>query len=101
MKADYINKDAFEGILALMRPANALALEVSVVTGLRIGDVLKIRKDDLCRGWLVYTAQKTGKSGKKRTEDKGKFIEGRGCARYNGKNNENLQNLREVSYDPI
>ena len=65
MRAEYINKDSFEAILRLMGRENALALEVSVLTGLRIGDVLKIAPGDLREGWLYYTAQKTKKRGKK------------------------------------
>lgn len=42
---------------------NALALEVSLATGLRIGDVLKVRPSDLRSDGLHFVAEKTGKSG--------------------------------------
>lgn len=65
MTSEYINREGFEKILRYLTPSNALALEVSVVTGLRIGDVLKIQKNDIIEGVLTYTAEKTGKAGKK------------------------------------
>ena len=52
-------------IAALRREAGAewLPLEVAFLTGLRIGDVLKIRPCDLTPQGVVYTAEKTGKRG--------------------------------------
>ena len=46
----------------LMQPSNALALQISLETGLRIGDVLKARFADLNGDRLTVTAEKTGKS---------------------------------------
>lgn len=40
-----------------------LLFEVALRTGLRIGDVLKIRPRDLARDGVRYTAEKTGKKG--------------------------------------
>lgn len=45
---------------------NALALRVSLETGLRIGDVLSLKPENIQGNILHYTAQKTGKSGKKK-----------------------------------
>jgi integrase len=46
-----------------MEYENALAMEVSLCTGLRLGDVLKSTPDDLVGNVLNYTAEKTGKTG--------------------------------------
>lgn len=48
-----------------MQYENVLALRVSLETGLRIGDVLKIKPCDLQGFTIKYTAEKTGKVGKK------------------------------------
>lgn len=45
MKADYIEPQALEVLLSTMREENALAVRVSLETGLRIGDVLSLRRD--------------------------------------------------------
>lgn len=49
-----------------MRKKSGLALRVCLETGLRIGDVLKMRPDDISGRILSYTAEKTGKAGKKK-----------------------------------
>jgi len=51
-------------ILAALMPPNRLALEVSLATGLRIGDVLSIRTEQLSTpdGRLTVKEQKTGKT---------------------------------------
>ena len=46
-----------------------LPLEVAALTGLRIGDVLKMRPGDFLRGGVRYTAEKTGKTGHVPLED--------------------------------
>ena len=63
MRSDYVDSESFRLLLNMMQPENALALRVSLETGLRIGDVLKARPWDLKGCKLSYTAQKTGKSG--------------------------------------
>lgn len=65
MRSDYVDSESFRLLLNMMQPENALALRVSLETGLRIGDVLKARPWDLKGCKLSYTAQKTGKSGVK------------------------------------
>lgn len=47
-----------------MQYENALALRVSLETGLRIGDVLKLRPSDLRGRTITYTASKTRKRGR-------------------------------------
>lgn len=65
MKADYINPSVYNKIYHLMQYENALALRVSLETGLRIGDVLALTPGQLQGNCITYVAQKTGKSGKK------------------------------------
>lgn len=61
MRADYIPGDALEKILAAMMPENRLAVRASMVSGLRIGDVLALKTERLARRMTVRE-QKTGKS---------------------------------------
>ena len=65
MRTDYIEPWLYEKIYHIMNYDNALALRVSLETGLRIGDVLSLKPDDIQGTVIRYTAQKTGKSGKK------------------------------------
>lgn len=60
MRAEYPLGREVELILAALMPANALALRVALHTGLRIGDVLLLKPEQLkSRFWI--TEQKTGK----------------------------------------
>nr|CRY95757.1 hypothetical protein [uncultured prokaryote] len=70
MKTDYVYKNELLHVLAALTPANRLVCEISLVTGLRVGDVLKLRTEAL-RGILeskskqkrlTVVEQKTGKS---------------------------------------
>lgn len=61
MEADYVPEYVFEELFRQMKPINALALRISLATGLRIGDVLKIRWKDITGTLLRVTAQKTHK----------------------------------------
>lgn len=61
MRADYVFKQEFEHILAALMPENRLALEVSLATGLRIGDVLNLRTEKLAPRMTVREL-KTGKT---------------------------------------
>lgn len=47
MRTDYIHKDELGHLLAALTPENRLALEISLATGLRIGDVLNLRSEAL------------------------------------------------------
>lgn len=68
MRSDYIRREEFEHILAALTPPNRLAMRVSLATGLRIGDVLNLRteqiqkaaKNKVCRP--TVRELKTGKS---------------------------------------
>lgn len=61
MRADYYFKLEVEHILAALMPRNRLACEVSLQTGLRIGDVLALKTPALAPRMTVQE-QKTGKN---------------------------------------
>lgn len=63
MRSEYITREVWQALLPSMTYANALAIAVSLETGLRIGDVLHLQVSDLSDTCISYTAQKTGKSG--------------------------------------
>lgn len=65
MRTDYCKPSLFNKLLMLMQYENALAVMVSLETGLRIDDVLHIKPDDLDGCRLSYVAEKTGKAGHK------------------------------------
>ena len=47
-----------------------LPLSVALLSGLRVGDVVKMRRADVRAGGVYYVAQKTGKAGFSRLPDK-------------------------------
>ena len=59
MKPEHYRK-----LFTVMGYENGLAARVSLETGMRIGDVVKLRPDQLIRRTIHYTADKTGKAGK-------------------------------------
>lgn len=63
LKADWIKSEELGHLLAALMPANRLALEISLATGLRISDVLAIKTDQLhsCQRRFTITQSKTGK----------------------------------------
>lgn len=63
VRTDWICHDSMRMVLALLMPANALAVETSLVTGLRIGDVLSINVIQLlcCKRVMQVYEHKTGK----------------------------------------
>lgn len=62
MRTGYVEPDVFELLLTALMPANRLALQVSMVTGLRIADVLHLKTYDLLRtSRPTITERKTGK----------------------------------------
>lgn len=65
MTAGYLNEKKLNAILNAMIPENRLALEVSLETGLRLSDVLRLQFYDLWRGrTFMLTESKTGKKRK-------------------------------------
>lgn len=63
MKSKYIETRELEKLRAMLADEAWLPLWVSLETGLRIGDVVKLRKQNLQADGLHYKAQKTGKNG--------------------------------------
>ncbi len=64
MRSEYIHKAELQHLLAALMPANRLALEISLATGLRIGDVLDLRTERLRaaeNGRITIRELKTGK----------------------------------------
>ena len=53
-----------------MQRENILAMQLSLETGLRINDVLKIKRFDIVGNTLHYVAEKTGKPGTKKLPKK-------------------------------
>lgn len=66
MRSDYIKKDALENLLAAMPVKNALAVRLSLETGMRVGDCVSLRWANFKGQTITYTAQKTGKTDKKK-----------------------------------
>lgn len=65
MQAGYASPELLRMLMAAMQPENALALEISLQTGLRIDDVLSLRPWELRGRTLTVTEKKTGKQTKK------------------------------------
>lgn len=61
LRSDYIFKQEFEHVLAALTVPNRLALELSLVTGLRISDVLSLSSSKLSQRMTVRES-KTGKT---------------------------------------
>lgn len=61
MRAEWAPRQVMELLLTAMMPENRLAVEVSMATGLRIGDVLAIKTEQVKRGRFTLAEQKTGK----------------------------------------
>lgn len=65
MRAEYITPEELEKLRRALPPERWLPIAVALETGLRVGDVIKIRVQDLDekKGGVHYVSQKTGKSG--------------------------------------
>lgn len=62
MRSDYIYRDLFDHILSVLTTENRLAIETSLVTGLRISDVLSLKTDQVVRSDRFSVVEsKTGK----------------------------------------
>ena len=59
-RAAYLAHEGMSHVLALLTPANRLAMELALHTGLRINDVLALRKEHVSRRFVICE-QKTGK----------------------------------------
>jgi integrase len=63
MRSEYIENSVLSLVIAKMGYENALAVRLSLESGLRIGDVLKVRREDFDGNNLHFVAQKTNKKG--------------------------------------
>lgn len=63
MRARYLSQAEIDKLSAVMKSADWLPLRVACATGLRVGDVVKIRTSDLSGGGVSYVAEKTRKAG--------------------------------------
>lgn len=64
MKSRYIEKNELRELMNVLPKKASLPFEVSLATGLRIGDVLKIRNTDIDKqGVLHYVSEKCSKCG--------------------------------------
>lgn len=61
IRTEFINDDALDMVLSLLTPENRLACQVAIKTGLRIGDILNIRTEQLKQRMTIREA-KTGKA---------------------------------------
>ena len=64
MKSDYMKPENYNKLFVFMTYENTLAMRVSLETGIRINDVLKMRPCDIRGRTITYTAEKTGKKGR-------------------------------------
>lgn len=63
MRSEWVDGDTLALVLAAMMPGNALAMEVSLATGLRIDDVLALKMETVRRTARPYVRDsKTGKT---------------------------------------
>lgn len=61
MRAEWAPRETLELLLTAMMPANRLAIRASLATGLRIGDVLSFKTDQVRQQRWTVKEQKTGR----------------------------------------
>ena len=62
MRSAWVKTEELSHVLAALTPANRLACEISLATGLRIGDVLQLKSETVTRSnRFTVQEQKTGK----------------------------------------
>lgn len=65
MRSGYVVREELKHVLSALMPANRLACEISEATGLRIGDVLRLKREQVEHGQrFTVREQKTGKTRK-------------------------------------
>ena len=64
MRSQWVSTEILEHILAALMPPNRLVCEISLATGLRVGDVLRLRPSDIApdRARFTIKEEKTGKA---------------------------------------
>lgn len=65
MKSMYLTPNLYNKLYSHMTYDNVLAIRVSLETGMRIDDVLSLKRCNLIGRKICYTAEKTGKADKK------------------------------------
>lgn len=70
MQTEYVEPKLFNKICGLLPHTSALAIRLSLETGLRIGDVLSAKPEHLKKNQLSFVAQKTKKAGTVMISDK-------------------------------
>lgn len=63
MRTEYLSPKTLDALIGFMTPCTALPMRVSMETGLRIGDVVSLRTENLVGTEIRYTAHKTKKQG--------------------------------------
>ena len=66
MKSKFLDEIELDFLKSFMTDREFLPLLVSLETGLRVGDVVKMKHSDIKNGYVYYKAEKTGKIGKAR-----------------------------------
>ena len=104
MRTEWINDDDWKRIKERLTEPNRLAVEVSERYGLRIGDVLKITRDQLEKGDFYVTEGKTGK--KRRIRISGKLRRRLQCICgtkyvFPGRTKSNNHRTRQAVYNDI
>lgn len=61
MRSNWIEPKSMEHVLAALTPENALVMRVCLRYGLRVGDVLAFKPEQVVQGRFTVTEQKTGK----------------------------------------
>lgn len=64
MKSKFIDETELDVLQSALTEKEFLPLTVSLETGLRVGDVVKLRHEDIKGGYLYFIAEKTQKPGR-------------------------------------
>ena len=63
MRSEYLDRREMQHVLAALTPPNRLACEIALSTGLRIGDVLRLKTEQVMKGpRFTVQEEKTGKT---------------------------------------
>jgi integrase len=57
-----LEEDKIKFVLLAMHPENRTAIKAAISTGLRIGDILKLKRSEVEKGRFTVKEEKTGKS---------------------------------------
>ena len=62
MKSEYAVEEEMSHVLAALLPTNRLVMETALTTGLRVSDVLSLKREQIRKGRFTVREKKTGKS---------------------------------------